>query len=72
MSAATEHVHVWQPNGTIDDDRIEHSPSSVYDDLLYTNVLAIATCSCGATQRTRVGRKNIRRRGDKPGTSSWR
>lgn len=73
MATATkEHVHTWQANGIAELDRTSYSPSSVWDDVLYTDVLAIATCACGATQRTRVGQKNVRRRGDKPGESTVR
>jgi hypothetical protein len=58
----SEHQHEWQPNGTADIDRTSHSPVSTYDDVLYTDVMAIQSCACGEFRKTRVGRKNIRTR----------
>lgn len=59
-----EHEHEWQPNGTVEVDRMQKSPVSVYDDALWTDVLSVAICRCGQTKKTLVGRKNMRRRGD--------
>lgn len=59
-----EHEHVWQPNGSVEHDRVSHSPCSTWDDLLWTDVLSVQTCSCGAVKRVRVATKNRRLRGD--------
>lgn len=58
------HQHQWQPNGTVEADRTDYSPVSTWDDHLWTNVLAVQSCSCGAVKRTVVGRRNSRSRGD--------
>lgn len=60
----SEHEHEWQPNGTVEVDRLQRSPCSVYDDELWTDVISVAVCRCGETKKTRVGIKNLRRRGD--------
>ena len=59
-----EHKHIWQPNGTVEVHRVSRSPCSTWDDVLWTEVLSLAICECGAVKRTRVGVKNERWRGD--------
>lgn len=56
--------HEWQPNGTAEVDRVLRSPCSTWDDALWTDVVSVQVCSCGAVRKVRVGRKNQRSRGD--------
>lgn len=58
------HVHDWQPNGTVKVDRVACSPCSTWDDHLWTDILSVQVCSCGAVRRVKVGERNLRRRGD--------
>jgi len=58
------HKHVWQPNGTVEIDRISISPCSTWDDLLWTDVVSVQVCQCGTVRKVRIGRKNARHRGD--------
>jgi hypothetical protein len=58
------HKHVWQPNGIAERDRESCSPCSTWDDHLWTDVLSVQVCACGAVKRVVVGFKNRRRRGD--------
>ncbi len=64
MSSVTEHDHVWQPNGTVEQDRVSRSPCSRLDDHLWTDILSVQVCTCGAVRKVKVGEKNLRRRGD--------
>lgn len=59
-----EHEHAWQPNGTVEVDRVAYSPVSTWDDVLWTSVRSVAVCACGKTKVTVVGKRNERRRGD--------
>jgi hypothetical protein len=56
------HAHEWQANGTVENDRISHSPVSMWDDVLYTDVLAVQSCACGEVKKVPVGRRNVRTR----------
>lgn len=60
---AEKHKHEWQPNGTVSEDEVSHSPCSTYEDVLYTATYSLALCKCGA-ERTRLqGVSNQRFRG---------
>lgn len=59
-----QHIHDWKPNGTVEVDRVARSPCSTLDDHLWTDVLSVQVCGCGAVRRVKVGDKNLRRRGD--------
>jgi hypothetical protein len=58
------HRHEWQPNGTVRANRVAASPCSRLDDHLWTDVLSVQVCACGAVRRVKVGEENLRRRGD--------
>lgn len=58
------HKHAWQPNGTVEVNRVGASPCSTMDDHLWTDILSVQVCACGAVTHVKVGEKNLRRRGD--------
>jgi hypothetical protein len=60
----SDHTHEWQPNGVAEIDRVSCSPCSTWDDALWTDVVSVQTCACGAVRKVKVGEKNMRRRGD--------
>lgn len=60
----SEHEHAWQGQGLVREARALGSPVSKWDDYLYTAVLLVQTCSCGAARRVKVGEENGRSRGD--------
>lgn len=60
--AGPRHQHTWQPNGTVDVDKVYSSPVSTWDDQLYTATYAVQSCACGEVKRTHVGNKNVRTR----------
>ena len=59
-----EHKHDWQPNGTVEVDRVSRSPCSTLDDHLWTDIMSVQVCACGAVRRVKVGQRRLRRRGD--------
>lgn len=58
------HVHAWQPQGLIREQRESCSPCSTWDDVLWTQVIAVQSCACGKVRRVDAGTENMRRRGD--------
>lgn len=60
----TEHAHRWQNGAVLTQSQESASPCSTWDDHLWTDVIQMQTCECGATRRLLVGFKNMRRRGD--------
>ena len=53
--SSSPHEHVWQPNGTVVEDRLLLSPVSVYDHQKQRVTYSVLVCECGATKRTVVG-----------------
>lgn len=51
------HVHRWQPNGTVDVEKMHYSPVSAMDHQIETGTYSITVCECGVTRRVLVARK---------------
>lgn len=64
MSAEHPHVHEWQANGLVREQRERCSPCSTWDDVLYDAVLAVQSCACGKVRKVHTANENVRRRGD--------
>lgn len=62
--SAPAHEHEWMPNGIAELPRESCSPVSRWDDLLWIDQVSVLVCKCGKSKTTRVGSKNVRRRGD--------
>lgn len=59
-----EHEHVWVDERRGEEEAFSRSPYSEWDDHIWTWLIVIQRCECGARRKCAEGYKNKRRRGD--------